>query len=173
MITTRPGLDKAIRPTILMLFLASIGSHLGSASSAAAESFTTECPGNHPNAHEKILQSAQMLHATDGSWAAGDREMILENGDEHWIERHPKDQWWFHRAVLLCKYQAAKATKPEASEKISILRLNVPGVLREYHIVLRVIGAQSANDITTLRAWVVSADDPLSESPPGKLIPPK
>lgn len=157
----------------LALFSVAVAVFLGATFPVAAEYFVTECPREHPNKPEKTFQSAQMLHGTDGSWAAGDREMIQENGDEHWIERHPKDQWWFHRAVLLCKYQAAKGTKPEASEKISILRLNVPGVLREYHVVYRFIRTQSSLDKVSIRAWAVSADDPLSESPPGKLISPK
>ena len=155
------GMRKTIRPMVLRLFLTAIVLYLGSASPAAAESFTTECPKNYPDAHEKILQSAQMLHGTDGSWAAGDREMILENGLEHWIERHPKDQWWFHRAVLRCAYGPSR----EGPE----LRLPVPGVLREYHILIKppwTPGCPPPSDKDTIfvRAWAVSAADPISES---------
>lgn len=163
------GMPKTIQPMVLRSFLAAFVFCFGSAPVIAAESFTTECPRNHPDAPENAFQFAFMLHDGEASWAAGDdKEMVMENGLEHWVTLFPKNDWWFHQAALSCYYGAYK-DGPE-------LRIPLPGVLREYHVLLRpprTAGYAGPKEPVFVRAWAVSANDPISESHPEKRMPPK
>jgi hypothetical protein len=124
----------------------------------AAERIVTECPKTHPNAVDKTLRSAFMLHDGESGWEGASEDMVMVGDAEHRTEYHTEKSRRFDRAVLQCNYGAFR-TGPE-------LRILVPGILREYHFILRKTPQGSTSNVQWLRVWAVSETE--DRPPPPK-----
>ncbi len=111
-------------------------------SSAAAETVETVCPERHGDAR---LVYAEMLHFGDAARGGGPDETAVDQGIEHHKSYFPSGHDGYGHAVLECTY----------TDK-TVLRLPIPGILREHHVKLRELRRKPEIEVEFISVWAVS-----------------